>query len=70
MTRQQFVEAWRHEICGMILDSATADVRGAGLSILMRGLLRKVDTILGQQYDELTKPEAHTNGITKPRSTV
>ncbi len=73
MTRQQFVEAYRHELGGMVLEGATAQPKGAELAMYVRGILRKVDAILGKQYDDLcpkVETNGHANGIQKPRSAV
>jgi hypothetical protein len=56
MTRQEFVERFRHEISGMVLD-AIKPRDGAELAVFVRNIMRKVDAVVGQQYDAL-QPEA------------
>jgi hypothetical protein len=59
VTRADFIERHRHELSGMVLDAATTQAKGAELSLLLRGLLRKVDLKLGAIYDSLAaKAEA------------
>lgn len=55
MTRQEFIEAWRHEIGGLILDAATRQSTGPELSLRLRHVLRHVDTLLGRIYADLSK---------------
>lgn len=73
MTRQEFIEKYRHEFGGMVLDGATNQANGAALSLWLRNVLRKVDAILAAQYADLAPPEpvptptnGHANGNGKP----
>lgn len=67
MTREQFIEKWRHEFGGMILDAATAQRTGADLSVALRQVMRKIDSILGIQWDALQpKPPALNGTAAKP----
>ncbi len=61
MTRQDFIEQHRHKIGGMILDAATSGLKGEGLSLFMRNLLRTVDLELGKMYDVI-----HPAKVEKP----
>lgn len=54
LTREEFIEKWRHEVGGMILDGATLQATGAELGLFVRNILRKVDQRLGQMHHDLT----------------
>lgn len=62
MTRQEAVDKYRHQISGAVLDVLFRKAEGGELSILVRALLRQIDTSLGQMHEELTRPKA--NGTT------
>lgn len=68
MTKEEFVEEFRHEIGGMVLDAATAQRTGAELALSIRTVMRRIDAKLGQMYDALApapeqpKPGPQTNG--------
>lgn len=59
MTRDAFIERYRHEIGGMILDAATAGLHGEALSVFTRNILRKVDAVLAKMHADFATP---TNG--------
>jgi hypothetical protein len=71
VTRSDFIERHRHELSGMVLDAATTQAKGAELSLLLRGLLRKVDLKLGAMYDSLAaKAEAPPAPVPPARQNV
>ncbi len=53
MNRLEFIERYRHELGGMILDAATAQRTGADLSMALRHVMRTIDSRLGEMYDAL-----------------
>lgn len=53
MTRNDFVEKWRHEFGGMVLDAATRGSSGPELSIFVRGIMRQIDRKLAAAFDDL-----------------
>jgi hypothetical protein len=59
--REQFVEDWRHEIDGWILDAAMQNRSGAELSMFLRVMRTKIGVKLGSMYDDLSKPKGPTN---------
>ena len=67
--RQEFVDRWRHEISGPILDVLFRDAHGGELSMLVRQMMRKVDTALGRAYDDLAAEMKPTNGNGVARQT-
>ena len=58
MTRTEFIERYRHMIGGMVLDGATVSRHGADLSIFLRTVMSRTDSLLGQAYDNLIR-EGH-----------
>ena len=65
MTRQDFVERFRHELGGMILDGVTRNLDPRpDFSVFIRSILRKVDAKLSEMYDVLqsAKQPPVTNG--------
>lgn len=52
MTTHEFVEKWRHEIGGIVLDAVTTQARGAELSLFCRTILRKIDNILVRMHED------------------
>lgn len=57
MTQTEFLEKWKHEIGGMILDGATAEHKGAALGFFCREIMKKVDRTLVAMHNDLTKPD-------------
>lgn len=58
MTRQEFVEKWRHELAGMCLDAALAGRHEASLGLWARAMMQKLDKMLAQMYDEVSPEKA------------
>jgi hypothetical protein len=56
MTKEQFIERWRHEWGGMVVDAATNQRTGADLAMALRCLMQKIDKHLGRMYDDLKSP--------------
>jgi hypothetical protein len=63
MDRAAFIEKWRHEMAGLVLDGCAVHRTGAEFALFARQIMHKVDQRLGQMYDQLNpKPAAPTNG--------
>ena len=62
MTRQEFVQRWRHELGGLVADAYAADAKGSELAIRMRYAFRRIDELLGQMHHELNAPVTPANG--------
>ncbi len=71
MTREAFIEKYRHVFGGMVLDAATAGLHGESLSLFVRSILRKVDAVLALQHADLIpdKPLNGTNHATPQAKT-
>lgn len=69
MTKAQFVERHRDELCGLIAQAAVVQATGGPLAILLRSFFRKVDLELSAIYDVL-KPETPAIGNGKPQEAV
>lgn len=54
MTKDEFLEKWRHELSGMILDAATSEHRGAALGLFAREIMKKVDRHLVAMHNDFT----------------
>lgn len=70
MTREQFIDRWKHELAGLMLDAATTGMSGAALALWCRNVMKTLDARLGQMWDSLqpkqeSKPAA--NGAAKPQ---
>ncbi len=59
MTKSEFVEKNKHELSGVMMEAFTTQLRGGPQAELLRRLMAKCDTLLGNYYDTLitTKPE-------------
>ncbi len=67
MTRLEFISLHRHELGGMVLDAVTTRRTGADLSLHVRGLMEKIDSLLGAFYDSLQPAIVpQINGQQKP----
>jgi hypothetical protein len=68
--RQEFIDAWKHEWAGMVLDALTAQRTGADLGLFARHLIRKVDERIGKMWDDLQatngQPKPAANGAARP----
>ncbi len=66
MTRDEFIDKFRHEIGGMVLDAATAHRTGAELAVSIRFVMKKIDATLGAAFDSLApapkQPAPERNG--------
>ncbi len=69
MTRQEFIERFRHVIGGMILDAATSGRSGEALSIRLRTTMDQIDRLLGQAFDSLQPKPAAVNGTDAKKPT-
>lgn len=56
MTKQEFMEKFRHEWAGMVVDAATMGTSGAERALTLRFLMQKIDRHLSHMYD-LLKPD-------------
>ena len=54
MTRIEFVNEYRHELDGWILDAAMESRKGAELSIFLRQMRAKIEAKLATMHDALT----------------
>ncbi len=57
MTREQFIERWKHQLAGLVLDGATVARTGADLGFFCRSVMSKTDTMLSRMYDDLQPKE-------------
>lgn len=57
LSKEAFVNHWKHEIAGMVLDAATRKAHGKELSLVIDFLLGKVETRLGQMWESLAPVE-------------
>lgn len=64
-TREQFVQDYRHEIEGWLLDAALTKRNGAELSLWLRAMRAKIEAKLAAVYADL-QPVPNRNGVTKP----
>ncbi|MGD9712862.1 MAG: hypothetical protein AB7V46_12435 [Thermomicrobiales bacterium] len=55
MTKTEFIDRWKHELAGMVLD-AMLHRHGAEAAIFARNSMRKIDERLGQMFDQLNPP--------------
>lgn len=61
-TKEQLVEAYRHEFGGMIADVLSADRRGAELAMRLRLSFRRIDELLGKLIDECRADDSAKKG--------
>ena len=58
MTRAEFVDAHKHEVCGIVMDALMGGSRNGGeLALLIRSLMQRVDAKLARAYDDLITNE-------------
>lgn len=55
MTREDFLTKWRYELAGIVFE-ASALVNGIEFKIKRAELLRRIETVLRDMYDDLTVP--------------
>jgi capsid protein len=58
MSRQQFIDCFKHELVGLVMDAATSGRTGADLGLFARLVCKQVDAKLGVMYDQLTRDTA------------
>ena len=64
MTKAEFIERYKHEIFGLVLDASHNRHRaGAELSQWTVDAMRKVFAKLSDMYDDLIPPPLLTNGL-------
>ena len=56
MSREEFIDKFRHEIGGMVLDAATAQRTGADLAMSIRFVMKRIDATLGAAFDLMQPP--------------
>lgn len=56
-SKQEFIERWKHDLGGMLLDASTVGAKGPALSLWVAGIMEKVERRLGQYYDDLAPVE-------------
>lgn len=67
MTRQEFIEKFRHQWDGIVLDACITHRTGAELSMWLRQMRGRIELGLGEMHDALvTPPEPKPNGQHKP----
>ena len=58
MSQTEFIEKFRHELGGMMLDAATAGLSGAPFAHFMRNVFKKVDSKLLEMWNAMSqKPQ-------------
>lgn len=64
MTQTDFIDKFRHEIGGMILDAVTPR-DGAHLAMFARQILKKVDAKLSEMWNSMNpaKPQGKANAL-------
>lgn len=53
MSKDDFVDKYRHELAGLVVDAATSKRTGADLAMSLRFLMDKIDGKLGSMYADL-----------------
>lgn len=56
MTKQAFIDKYKHELAGLVADAAVTARSGAPLAEWLRRSMQQIDAKLGSIYDELTTP--------------
>lgn len=54
MSKEEFLDKWRHELSGMILEAATAEHKGAALGLFARDIMKKVDRQLVAMHNDFS----------------
>lgn len=57
MKKQEFIDQWKHQLAGIVLDAATAGRTGADLAFWLRNIMKQIDVKLAVMYDQLKPPE-------------
>jgi hypothetical protein len=56
--KDEFVERWRHELAGPLLDAVMGGRKGAELSMWLAMTQRKIEGMLSKIFDEAGEPES------------
>lgn len=65
MSRQEFIDLYKHELFGVILDASHCRRSGSELSMFLTEMMRRTGTMLGEMYDDLNRQPQ--NGLANPR---
>lgn len=66
MTRNEFVEKHRHELCGLIVDAAVHCRRDIELSLWLRTAMVEIDKRLAAIFDDAAKVASENKQPDKP----
>jgi hypothetical protein len=66
MTRIEFINEFKHELAGLMLEGAMEQRKAGDLGFWARTVMKRVDERLGQMYDAMLKnPPVPVNGVKK-----
>jgi hypothetical protein len=57
MSRQDFVNRYKHELAGFVVDAIATPRQGPELSLWLRSMMARIDAKLGAIYDEFNQPQ-------------
>jgi hypothetical protein len=55
MTRNEFIERYRHQLVGYATDGALSDRRAGEFAMWMRMRMKQIDQLCGEMFDEAMK---------------
>lgn len=61
-SRRRFIEKYRHELAGLVLDGASILRTGAEFALWARTTMHRTDTMLAKMFDGLFPEPPPTNG--------
>ena len=65
MTREEFLEKYRHRLAGIALDAMfNESVRGGELALRLRSMLKQTDALIVEMWNDI--PKAAANGQPLP----
>lgn len=69
MTREEFLEKYRHRISGLVLDAMFGDrAQGGELSLRMRTVLKQIDALIIEMYREFPQPAPNGQPVVKSKT--
>lgn len=57
-TKSEYLDAYRHELAGIVMDSLAYTRSGADCAAFVRNAMKKIDAILVEQYDDFVPPKS------------